>query len=340
MANLKITLACWNYDRTRGLMDGSICPDGVDLTYRMMFVAEIFERMVRNKEFEVSELGFTFYLRSLELENPPFVAIPVFPLRFFRHAAIFVNTESGISLPKDLVDKNVGEMLCYGHDSGIWSKGILSDDYGVPTDSYTYHVGPIDERPRPQADWLPFKAPSNVRLNHLRPGQNLDAMLVSGEIAALYSAIVPRSLLQGSPKVKRLFDDYEAVERDYFRRTSIFPIMHTVVLRRDVYQDNPWLAQSLCDAFQAAKDQAWNLYKAGDAFNSASIMIPWFMAHREQNQKLLGDDYWPYGLEPNRKVLDTFLRYHYEQGILKRRWQIEELFAPETLTWEPNPHSK
>jgi hypothetical protein len=133
MANLKITMACWNYDRTRGLMDGTVKPEGVDLTYKTAFVAEIFERMVRDKEFEVSELGLTFYLRSLELENPPFIAIPVFPLRFFRHAAVFVNTESGITSPKDLVGKKVGELLCYGHDSGVWSKGIFKDDYGVPT---------------------------------------------------------------------------------------------------------------------------------------------------------------------------------------------------------------
>jgi 4,5-dihydroxyphthalate decarboxylase len=332
MADLKVTLACWNYDRTRGLMDGSVRPEGVDLTYRMAFVAEIFERMVRNKEFEVSELGLTFYLRSLELEDPPFIAIPVFPLRFFRHAAVFVNTASGISSPKDLVGRNVGELLCYGHDSGIWSKGIFKDDYGVPTDSYTYYVGNIAEHPLPKWDWLPFNAPPSVRLNHLGPAQTLDAMLESGEIDALYSAIVPPSLLKGSPKVKRLFDNYEAVERDYFRRTSIFPIMHTVVIRRDVYQKYPWLAQSMCKAFQEAKDQAFNMYKAGDPYNSASIMIPWFMAHREENKKLLGDDYWPYGLEPNRKVLDTFLRYHYEQGILKRKWKLEDIFATETVS--------
>lgn len=333
MANLKITLACWNYDRTRGLMDGSVRPDGVDLTYRMAFVAEIFERMVRNKEFEVSELGLTFYLRSLELGDPPFIAIPVFPLRFFRHAAVFVNTASGIASPSDLAGKKVGELLCYGHDSGIWSKGIFQDDYRLPTDSYTYYVGPVDEHPTPKWDWLPFEAPPTVRLNHLRPGQTLNAMLESGEIDALYSAIVPPALLMGSPKVKRLFDNYEAIERDYFRRTSMFPIMHTVVIRRDVYQNNPWLARSMCNAFQEAKDQAFKMYKAGDPFNSASSMIPWFMAHREENQRLLGDNYWPYGLEPNRKVLDTFLRYHYEQGILKRRYKLDEIFAPETLTW-------
>jgi 4,5-dihydroxyphthalate decarboxylase len=333
MANLKITLACWNYDRTRGLMDGSIRPEGVDLTYRMAFVAEIFERMVRNQEFEVSELGLTFYLRSLELDNPPFIAIPIFPLRFFRHAAVFVNTESGIASPKDLVGKNVGELLCYGHDSGIWSKGVFKDDYGVPTDSYTYYVGNIDDHPLPRSDWLPFEAPPSVRLNHLRPGQTLNAMLETGEIDALYSAICPPAYLAGSKKVKRLFENYEAVERDYFKRTSIFPIMHTVVMRRDVYEKNPWLAVSMCNAFKEAKDQAFKLYKAGDPFNSAGIMIPWFMAHREENQRLMGDDYWPYGLAPNRKVLDTFLRYHYEQGILKKRWKLEALFAPETLAW-------
>jgi len=332
MANLKITLACWNYDRTRGLMDGSIRPEGVDLTYKMAFVAEIFERMVRNKEFEVSELGLTFYLRSLELENPPFIAIPVFPLRFFRHAAVFVNTASGIASPKDLVGKKVGELLCYGHDAGVWSKGIFKDDYGVPTDSYTYYVGNIDEHPLPKWDWLPFAAPPSVQINQLRADQNLNAMLESGEIDALYSAICPPALLKGSPKVKRLFDNYKDVERDYFRRTSIFPIMHTVVIRRDVYEQNRWLAQSMCKAFQDAKDQCFKQYRMGDAFNSAGMSVPWFTALREENQKLMGEDYWPYGLEPNRKVLETFLRYHYEQGILKRRYKLEDLFAPETLT--------
>ena len=142
------------------------------------------------------------------------------------------------------------------------------------------------------------------------------------------ASLTPHALV---PKVKRLFDNYKDVERDYFRRTSIFPIMHTVVIRRDVYEKNRWLAQSMCKAFQAAKDQCFKQYKMGDAFNSASMSVPWFTALREENERLMGTDYWPYGLEPNRKVLETFLRYHYEQGILKRQWKIEDLFAPETL---------
>ncbi len=330
MANLKLTLACWNYDRTRGLMDGSVRPEGIELTYLNLFVAEIFQRMVRDKEFEVSELGLTFYVGTLGLEDPPFIAIPVFPLRFFRHSAVFVNTASDIESPKDLIGKRVGELFCYGHDAGIWAKGILSDEYGVSTNSYTYYVGGLD-RPVPKWDWLPFQPPSNVRVHQLGPNQTLDSMLEAGEIDALYSAIVPPSLLKGSKNIRRVFENYEAVEREYFRKTGIFPIMHTLVIRKDIYQKYPWVAQSLYKAFKEAKNQAHNLYKSGEAFMHGLFMIPWLTAHREENRKLMGDDLWPYGLEPNRKVLDTFLRYHHEQGLSKRRFKPEELFAPETL---------
>ncbi len=330
MANLKLTLACWNYDRTRALMDGSVRPEGIELTYLNLFVADIFQRMVRNKEFEVSELGLTFYIGTLGLEEPPFIAIPVFPLRFFRHSAVFVNTASGIESPKDLIGKKVGELFLYGHDAGIWAKGILSDEYGVPTNSYPYYVGGLD-RPVPKWDWLPFQPPSNVRVQQLGPNQTLDGMLEAGEIDALYSAIVPPSLLKGSKNVRRLFENYEAVEREYFRKTGIFPIMHTLVIRKDIYQKDPWVAQSLYKAFKEAKNQASNLYKAGEPFMHGLFMIPWLTAHREENRKLMGDDLWPYGLEPNRKVLETFLRYHHEQGLSKRRFKPEELFAPETL---------
>jgi 4,5-dihydroxyphthalate decarboxylase len=329
MADLELTLACWDYDRTRALMDGSIRPKGIELTYWNLFVAETFERMVRDKEFEVSELGLTFYIGTLGLDDPPFIALPVFPLRFFRHSAIFVNTASGIESPKDLIGKRVGELFTYGHDAGIWAKGILSDDYGVPADSVTYYVGGLDRPAR--WDWLPWDPPPNVKIQQLGPMQTLDAMLEGGEIDALYSAIVPPALIRGSPRVRRLFEDYEAVERDYFRRTGIFPIMHTVVMRKDVYQQNPWIARSLYDAFKEAKDKAARLYQMGESFMHGLFMIPWLTAHREENRRLMGDDLWPYGVERNVKVLDTFLRYHHEQGLSKRRLRVDELFVPETL---------
>jgi 4,5-dihydroxyphthalate decarboxylase len=310
-------------------MDGSVRPQGIELTYQNLFVAETFERMVRDKEFEVAELGLTFYIGMLGLPDPPFVAIPVFPLRFFRHSAIFVNTASGIESPKDLIGKNVGELFIYGHDAGVWAKGILSDDYGVPTDSVAYYVGGLDRFAR--WDWMPFGPPSNVRVQQLGPDQTLDRMLEVGEIDALYSAIVPPSLIKGSTKIRRLFENYESVERDYFRRTSIFPIMHTVVVRKDIYREHPWVARSIYEAFKQAKDRAANLYRLGESFMHGLFMIPWLTAHREENRQLMGDDLWPYGLEPNRKVLDTYLRYHYEQGLSTRRFKPEELFAPETL---------
>lgn len=329
MADLKLTLACWNYDRTRALMDGSVRPRGIELTYLNLFVAEVFQRMMRDREFEVSELGLTFYIGSLGLPDPPFIAIPVFPLRFFRHSAIFVNVDSGIKSPQDLVGKKVGELFTYGHDAGIWAKGILSDDYGVPADSVSYYVGGLDRPAR--WDWVPFQLPPSIRVQQLGPEQTLDSMLESGEIDALYSAIVPPSLMKGSTRVRRLFENYEAVERDYFRRTSIFPIMHTVVIRRDVYNEHPWVARAIYDAFNEAKQHAVNLYRMGGAFMHGLFMVPWLTAHLEENRQLMGDDLWPYGLEPNRKVLDAFLRYHHEQGCSSRRFTPDELFAPETL---------
>ncbi len=333
MADLKLTLACWNYDRTRALMDGSVRPEGIELTYLSLFPAETFQRMVRFKEFEVSELGLTYYLATLGLEDPPFIAIPVFPLRCFRHSTAFVNTTSGIESPKDLIGKKIGEFFCYGHDAGVWTRGILSDDYGVPTESATYYVGGLDRTTR--SDWVPFAPPSTVRVHYLAPHQGLDSMLEAGEIDALYSAVVPQSLLKGSKNVGRLFEHSEAVEREYFRKTGIFPIMHTVVIRKDIYQRHPWVAQSLYKAFKEAKNQATNFYKFQEANMHRLFMVPWLTEHREENRKLMGDDLWPYGLEPNRKALDTFLRYHYEQGLSKRRFELEDLFAPEALVDHP-----
>jgi hypothetical protein len=329
MANLKLSLACWNYDRVRALADGSVRPDGIEIAFQTApQVGQIMERAMR-LEYDVAELGLTYYLRSLELADPPFIAIPVFPNRLFRHSAIFINRDSGIRAPGDLAGKKMGELHRYGHDAGIWAKGVLSDEYGVRADSYSYFIGGMD-RPAPSEDWAPAAAPKNVRIHRLAPGQTLDAMLETGEIDALMSAWLPPSLLRRSPKVARLFSDYEAVERDYFRRTGIFPMMHTVVVRRALYDEHPWIAQSLVVAFQKAKEQVLAMYRIGAGFFSPALMIPWVAALQEENRALMGDDPFPYGIVPNRTALDTYLRYHCEQG-LSRLWKIEEIFAPETL---------
>ena len=330
MAPLKLRFGCWHYDRTRALADGTVQPEGIELSYSTRVqVGEIMERVLKG-EYDVAELGFTYYLRSLEAPNPPFIAIPVFPNRLFRHGAIFVNTRAGIVEPRDLIGKKVGELHRYGHDAGIWAKGALSDDYGVPAKSFTYYVGALD-KPAAQEDWAAPAAPEGVKIHPLGPGQTLDGMLEQGEIDALFSAWIPPSLRAGSPNVARLFVDYEAVERDYFRRTGVFPIMHTVVIRREVYDRNPWVAMALVEAFRKAKAIAENAYRAGSIFFTPSLMIPWVASLQDRNRALLGDDFWPYGIERNRKVLETVLRYHREQGLLTRDWSVEELFARETL---------
>jgi 4,5-dihydroxyphthalate decarboxylase len=330
MAELELTLACWNYDRTAALADGSIKPEGIRLRCLNVFPAETFLRMVKFREFEVSELGLKFYVSSLAMKEPPFIAIPVFPLRIFRHSAIFINANSGIQSPRDLIGKKVGEPFAYGHDAAIWARGILSDEYGVPAASAPYYVGAVDGATR--REFAPFPPSADIKVIALAPDQTLDAMIESGEIDAMYSAIAPPSFLKGSSNVRRLFPNHEEVERGYFRKTGIFPIMHTVVIRRDVYRDNPWIAQSLYKAFKAAKEKCYASYRFGEQYSNALQGIPWLTSHLEQNRALMGDDPWSYGLEPNRKVIETFLRYHHEQGLSSRQLRAEDLFAPETLT--------
>ena len=332
MADLKLTLACWNYDRTRALMDGSVKPDGIALQFESARqVGQIMERMVRDRAYDAAELGFTYYLRTLELSGAPFIAIPVFPNRIFRHAAIFVNRTRGIAGPQDLVGRKVGELHRYGHDAGIWSKGVLSDEYGVAAQSMTHFVGGMD-RPNERSDWAPFRPPPDVRIHKLGPGQGLDAMLEAGEIDALFTAWLPPSFIRGSANVARLFPDYEAVERDWFYRTRVFPIMHTVVIRRDLYEQNRWIARSLMQAFDAAKARAIEMYRSAETYFGAPFMIPWLPTVMEKNRALMGDDPWAYGVTANRKTLETYLRYHAEQGLSKRRWDVDELFASECLT--------
>lgn len=330
MADLNLSLACWTYDRTRALMDGSVKAEGIALQFESpRQVGQIMERMVRDRAYDVAEIGLTYYLRTLELSGAPFIAIPIFPNRIFRHSAIFVNRASGIQRPQDLAGRKVGELHRYGHDAGIWAKGVLGDEYGFNARSMIHYVGGMD-RPN-EADWAPFAPPPDVTIHPLKQGQSLDAMLVTGEIDALFTAWVPPSFAKGSDKVARLFPDYEEVERDWFARTRIFPMMHTVVIRRDVYEQNRWIARSLMQAFETSKARAVEQYRIAESFFGAPYMVPWLPSLLEKNRALMSDDAWAYGIAPNRKTLETYLRYHAEQGLSQRNWTVDELFAPECL---------
>jgi 4,5-dihydroxyphthalate decarboxylase len=322
---VKLTLACWNYDRTRALADGSVRPDGIDLTYLDLPVEETFFRMLRHREFDVAEMSLSSYTVSMFREPRPFVAIPVFPSRMFRHASIYVNADSGIREPRDLVGKRIG-VPEYQMTAPVWIRGILAEHYGVPVDSVTYFTGGEEEPGRTEK--LALDLPPSIDVRRIGPAQTLSAMLARGEIDALHTARMPSTFTGDSGPVRRLFPNFREVEEAYYRATGIFPIMHTVAIRREVYEANRWIAQSLVKAFAEAQRRTYEDLRVTAALKG---MLPWLTAHAEETRALMGDDFWPYGIERNRATLATFLRYHHAQGLSKRLLDPEDLFAPESL---------
>ena len=325
MSKLNLTFGCWNYDRTRALADGSVKPDGIDLNYLDMPVEETFVRMLRHREFDVAELSLSSYSVTRFRDPPPFIAIPVFPSRFFRHSSIFIHANAGIREPKDLIGKRVGNPE-YQMTAPAWIRGILADHYGVPVDSVTYVTG--GEETPGRSEKVKLDLPANIRVERIGPEQTLSQMLADGEIDALYTARTPSTFRTRPDRVKRLFPDFVDVERAYFRETGIFPIMHTVAIRREVYEANRWIAQSLTKAFIESQRKVYEDLKESAALK---VMLPWLTSHVEEVVAEMGEDFWPYGFENNRETLATFLRYHHEQGLSKRRLAPEEIFAPETL---------
>jgi 4,5-dihydroxyphthalate decarboxylase len=325
VSKLKLTFGCWNYDRTRGLMDGSVQPDGIDLNYLNMPVEETFFRMLRNREFDAAEMSLSSYTMSCFKDPQPFIAIPVFPSRFFRHSCIYVNANSGIKSPKDLIGKRIGNPE-YQMTAPVWIRGILSDHYGVPVDSVTYFTGGEEEPNR--SEKLKLDLPDNIRVERIGPDKTLSQMLYDGEIDALYTARMPSSYRKGDGKVTRLFENYVDVEREYFKETGLFPIMHTVVVRREIYEANRWVAQSL---YKALVESQRRTYEDLNETAALKAMLPWLNSHVEEVRKEMGDDFWPYGLQKNRANLEVFLRYSYEQGLSRRLLTPEDLFAPETF---------
>ncbi len=331
MSDLPLKVGVVRYDRCEALFDGTVRMAGIDAVFETTrIVTDIFKRMIVNQEFDVAELGWTYYLRTLDFDDPPFIAIPVFPNRVFRHSAIYVNTSSGIETPHDLAGKTIGEFATYGHDAGFWPKGILADDFGLRPEQSRWIVGGLDF-PMPSVDFIPFLHPADVDVTRAPDGTDLGVMLETGEIDALISADVPQSMLKHSPNMRQLFPDYKRVEQDYYRRTGIFPIMHTVVLRRALVAEHPDLARAVYQGFCAAKDHAMQNYRFGRIFNHITIMVPWFSELFDENRDFFAEDWWPYGINANRAAVDTLLRYHYEQGLSQRRLTCEGVFVADLL---------
>jgi 4,5-dihydroxyphthalate decarboxylase len=326
-----IRIGTFRYDTTRALFDGSVTVEGVRNTQMETAptLVDIFEGMLRRSAYDFSELGLTFLLRALD-QGEPLVALPAFPARVFRHSCVFVNTDSGITGPADLVGRTIGEFGVYGQDSGVWAKGALMDDFGFAPEKNRWVIGGL-EHPTGPFDFTSHPHPDDVEVTTAPEGKTLGAMLAAGEIDALFTANVPQCYLDGAPTVTRLFPDYQGVERDYYRRTGIFPMMHTVVARRDLLDAHPGLARRVYQAFLASKDAAEERYRHDARWFEVQHVLPWTNALFEDDRRLMGEDWWPYGTAANRHAVDTFLRHHHEQGLSARRWTVDEVFSPDLL---------
>lgn len=331
MSEPTITIGSQRYDTTRALLDGEVSIEGARASFESApIVSDLFRLMLQDHAFDVCELGLSFYLRTLDLDEPPVVALPVFPVRHFRHSAIFINKSSGIRRPEDLAGKLVGELGMYGHDAGVWPKGILSDEYGLKPEQCRWMIGGSDT-PFPPFDFVPQIHPPGVEVTRAPEGKALGPMLEAGELDALVSAQAPQCVLDGSPRVGRLFPDYERVERDHFARTGVFPIMHTVVVRRELLAEHPNLVRAIYEAYCASKKAAAKRYREGRREQQVASMVPWLDRLFEENHRAFPEDWWPYGIKANRRTLDAFLRYHFDQGLSKRPMACEDIFVPELL---------
>jgi 4,5-dihydroxyphthalate decarboxylase len=323
MPELSLSLACGDYDRVAALRDGRVRPEGLSITFLPLSPEEIFFRMIRHAEFDVAELSLSSYVLSREAEDPPFVAIPVFPSRAFRHSGIYVQAGGPIDRPEDLRGARVG-VAEYQLTANVWIRGILADRHGLDPSDVTYVVGGLENPNR--IEKLKLSLPSDVRLEPVPQGRPLSRMLADGEIAAIYSPREPSTFATG--EVRHLFADPPAIERAYFEETGCFPIMHVVAIRRALYERYPWIAQSLMKAFVASRDLAVAELLDGTALK---VMLPWLVAQMRDARDLLGPDIWSYGFEPNRPALETFLRYSAAQGLVPPGGDPASLFVSESL---------
>ena len=322
MANISLTMACGPYDRTEALRNGDIRPEGIDLTYLpVQSPPEIFGRMIQNHAFDIAEMSCAVYMTRRSKGDFPFVALPIFPSRLFRHGFIFINAESGIVGPKDLEGKRVG-VPEYQQTAAIWIRGILQHEYDVDLNTINWALGGVNT-PR-QASTMDLKPEGPASIEFIPDGETLNGLLERGEIDALIGARRPASLGK-NPKVKRLFPNYREVEREYYQRTGIFPIMHTLVLREELYKERPWIAESMFKAMVQAKEMATEHMRFSGAMR---YMVPWLFDDLDEMDDVFGPDPWPYGLEPNLHTLQTLAQYLTDQGFLHGATAVEEMFAP------------
>jgi 4,5-dihydroxyphthalate decarboxylase len=317
VANRTITIGCREYDHIRALANGQIQVDGLDLKFvHLSPPSQIFLRMLRDEAYDVAEMSLSNYMIALGKDDRRFVAIPVFPSRVFRQSYVWINTRSGIERPENLKGKKVG-IADYSMTALLFTRGFLQHEYGVaPQDIHWF---------RRRSEHVPIEIPAGIRIDSIGKDQTLDGLIEEGKLDAVAVTQPPRPFLDGSPRVRRLFPDSRAVEADYYRKTKIFPIMHMVVIRRAIYEQEPSMAARLTEGFESAKRVAFEAYEEGLS------AMPWSNLDLEYARQLLGDDISPYGVSKNLPTLEAAARYSHEQGLTRRRFAVAELFANETL---------
>ncbi len=313
-AKLKIKIACDPFESVRALEDKRVEPDGVELDFQPEMSNPVRHgRMARDLAFDVCELSVSTYLIARD-QGVPIVAIPVFLFRKFRHGNIFVNPKSGVRTPQDLVGKRIG-CPTLQPPSNVWIHGILDDEGALPHRSVTWVVERDED--------IPFKPPADLRIERARRGANIVDMLMAGELDAVSAPQTPQPLVDGDPRIGRLFPDYVARERAWFEKTGLFPIMHVTALPKALVDREPWIIKSLIEAFERSKQAAYKHFA-----NTRVATLAWFGAQWEDERRLFGEDAWPYGLgETNRRNLETVIRYTHAQGLTSRAASLDELFV-------------
>lgn len=323
MKKLTLSVACGPSDRTRPILDGRVAVEGCQVIPFALTPEEAFHRAFHFGEFAVSELSMSSYIARMAMGDMRYRAIPVFTSRMFRHSAIYVRSDSGIHSPEDLRGRTVG-VPEYAMTAALWVRGFLADDYGVRPQEIRWRTGGLHERGRtPKVD---IKWPADLDIGPIGEGQTLDGLLAAGKIPAVVSARPPRSFLTNCA-VRRLFAAHNVVERDYYKRTGIFPIMHVVALRSDYADQYPWLASSVFKAFREAKAMALSELEDESA---SCVTLPWLNVQLAETCSLMGPDFWPYGVKPNRTTISAILRYAHAQGTIPRPLDVDEIFLEAT----------
>jgi len=330
MSRIKLTLATAYYDRTVPIFDGRVPIEGCDITWIALSPEETFHRAFGYREFDIAELSLSSHTLTTARGDAPYVGIPAFPSRVFRHSGVYIRTDRGITRPEDLKGKTIG-LPEYQQTANVWIRGILSDEHGVNVSDVAWRTGGLDEAGR--AERTAIVLPDTVDIKPIPRDRTLSQLLESGELDAVFSPRAPSCFDRKAPHIDRLFPDYAGVEEDYFARTKIFPIMHLIGIKRELAEQHPWLPVSVYKAFLKAKEIA--LQELG-LIGHPTAMLPWCVSEQRRTRDLMGQDYWNYGLEGDRHTIDAFLRYSREQHLSSRVVDPKELFAASALDLSKN----